>query len=61
MAHKLKSTIDSMGIRSLHDQIRAVELNAKNQEHLDLLPEIVEQVESVVRVCIQQLYVEVES
>ncbi len=31
MAHKLKSTIDSMGIRSLHDQIRAVESNAKNQ------------------------------
>jgi CheY-like chemotaxis protein len=55
MAHKLKSTIDSMGIRSLHDQIRAVEMNAKNGEHLERMPDMVRQVESVVSVCIQQL------
>jgi CheY-like chemotaxis protein/HPt (histidine-containing phosphotransfer) domain-containing protein len=55
MAHKLKSTIDSMGIRSIHDQIRAVEMNAKNQEQLERMPDMVRQVESVVSVCIQQL------
>ena len=55
MAHKLKSTIDSMGIRSLHDQIRAIEMNAKNGEHLERMPDMVRQVESVVSVCIQQL------
>src|SRR5580693_2256380 len=55
MAHKLKSTIDSMGIRTIHDQIRAVEMNAKNQEHLELMPNMVRQIESVVSVCIQQL------
>jgi CheY-like chemotaxis protein len=55
LAHKLKSTIDSMGIRTLHDPIRAIEANAKNQEHLELLPDKVSQVESVVLVCIQQL------
>ena len=60
MAHKLKSTIDSMGIRMLHDQIRVIEMNAKNQEHLDLMPDKVKQVESVVSVCIQQLRREVE-
>ena len=59
MAHKLKSTIDSMGIRSLHDQIRVVELNAKNREYLERLPDMVRQVESVVAVCIQQLRREV--
>ncbi len=59
MAHKLKSTIDSMGIRTLHDQIRTVEMNAKNREHLDHLPIMVRQVESVVSVCIQQLSREV--
>jgi HPt (histidine-containing phosphotransfer) domain-containing protein len=59
MAHKLKSTIDSMGIRSLHDQIRAIEMNAKNGEQLEHLPEMVRQVESVVSVCIQQLHREV--
>jgi CheY-like chemotaxis protein/HPt (histidine-containing phosphotransfer) domain-containing protein len=59
MAHKLKSTIDSMGIRSLHDQIRTVELNAKNREQLEKLPAMIDQVESVVAVCIQQLRKEV--
>jgi CheY-like chemotaxis protein len=59
MAHKLKSTIDSMGIHSLRDQIRAVEMNAKHQEHLERLPDMVRQVESVVSVCVQQLHREV--
>ena len=58
MAHKLKSTIDSMGIRSIHDQIRAVEMNAKNQDQLERMPDMVKQVESVVSVCIQQLHKE---
>jgi len=59
MAHKLKSTIDSMGIRTLHDHIRAVELRAKNNEQLDQLSEMVMQVESVVSACILQLRSEV--
>ena len=59
MAHKLKSTIDSMGIRSLHDQIRAVEMQAKNSDQLERMPDMVKQVESVVSVCIQQLRSEV--
>jgi CheY-like chemotaxis protein len=59
MAHKLKSTIDSMGIRNLHDQIRTVEWNAKNREQLERMPDMVRQVESVVSVCIQQLRSEI--
>jgi CheY-like chemotaxis protein len=59
MAHKLKSTIDSMGIRSLHDQIRRVELQAKKGEHLDQMPDMVKHVESVVSACIHQLRGEV--
>jgi CheY-like chemotaxis protein len=59
MAHKLKSTIDSMGIRSLHSKIRTVEHQAKNGEHLDQMPDMVGHVESVVSVCIQQLRGEV--
>jgi CheY-like chemotaxis protein len=59
MAHKLKSTIDSMGIRSLHNQIRTVELQAKNGEHLDQMTDMVRHVESVVSACIQQLRSEV--
>lgn len=48
-----------MGIRSLHDQIRKVESNAKNNENLERMPDMVGQVESVVSVCIQQLRAEV--
>ena len=59
MAHKLKSTIDSMGIRTIHDQISVSEMNAKNKDHLDHMPEMVRQVESVVSACIQQLRDEV--
>jgi HPt (histidine-containing phosphotransfer) domain-containing protein len=59
MAHKLKSTIDSMGIRSLHDQIRTVEMNAKKQDQLERMPDMVRQVESVVSVCIKQLRTEI--
>ena len=59
MAHKLKSTIDSMGIRTIHDQIRSVEMNAKNQRDLIRMPDMVRQVESVVAVCVQQLHREV--
>jgi CheY-like chemotaxis protein/HPt (histidine-containing phosphotransfer) domain-containing protein len=55
MAHKLKSTVDSMGIRSLHEQIRTVEANAKNGEQLERMPDMVKQVESVVSLCVQQL------
>jgi CheY-like chemotaxis protein/HPt (histidine-containing phosphotransfer) domain-containing protein len=61
MAHKLKSTIDSMGIRSLHDQIRNVEMRAKNLEQTEQLPEMIQQVESVVSDCIRQLREEVNA
>lgn len=60
MAHKLKSTIDSMGIRSIHDLIRSIEMQAKNHDQLDTLPEKVKEIETVVSQCIFQLQSEVE-
>jgi len=60
MSHKLKSTIDSMGIRSIHDVIRTVEMHAKNRDQLEGIPEMVKQVESVVSSCISQLQLEIE-
>jgi HPt (histidine-containing phosphotransfer) domain-containing protein len=59
MAHKLKSTIDSMGIRSLHDHIRKVEQHAKKLEHPEQMPAMVNQVANVVSMCIHQLRAEV--
>ncbi len=59
MAHKLKSTVDSMGIKAIHGDIRKVEADAKARTNLDHLPYMVKQVETVVSLCIRQLHKEV--
>jgi len=59
MAHKLKSTVDSMGIKSIHADIRKVEAQAKAREGLEALPQMVMQVEAVISLCIRQLGKEV--
>jgi len=60
MAHKLKSTVDSMGIKSIHGDIRKVEAQAKSRENLEELPQMVMQVEAVISLCIGQLRKEVK-
>ena len=55
MAHKLKSTIDSMGIDALKDDIRTIESNAKQQLETNNIPVLVEKVNEVVGQCVQQL------
>jgi CheY-like chemotaxis protein len=54
-AHKLKSTIDSMGIASLKEDIRTIEANGKNQQDTDLLPPLVQKVKEVIYSCIEAL------
>jgi HPt (histidine-containing phosphotransfer) domain-containing protein len=58
-AHKLKSTIDSMGIKSIRQEIRTVEANARQQESLQEIPALVTNIDSVIRECIGQLQTEV--
>jgi HPt (histidine-containing phosphotransfer) domain-containing protein len=55
LAHKMKSTIDSMGIARLKDVIRTIEANGKQKQNLDVIPALVSQVEEVLTECIQQL------
>lgn len=55
MAHKLKSTVDSMGIKSIHADIRLVESNAKQQKDIDQIPGLVQKIEVVIYDCIGQL------
>lgn len=38
IAHKIKPSIDLMGIEALHDVIRSIEQSGKNEENLDELP-----------------------
>ena len=59
MAHKLKSTVDSMGIKSIHHQIRLVESNAKQQKSLDEIPPLVRSIEAVISECLEQLKAEI--
>jgi hypothetical protein len=58
-AHKLKSTIDSMGIKSIRQEIREVEANAKQLESLQTIPLLVATIDTVIKECIGQLQVEV--
>ncbi len=55
IAHKLKSTIDSMGIASVKDDIRKVESTAKEQSDTGTIPAMVEKVDIVIQQCISQL------
>jgi HPt (histidine-containing phosphotransfer) domain-containing protein len=54
-AHKLKSTIDSMGIISIKEDIRIVELNAKKKESLTNVPVHIRKINDVIDACIRQL------
>jgi HPt (histidine-containing phosphotransfer) domain-containing protein len=58
-AHKLKSTIDSMGIKSIRQEIRTVEANARQKEALQDIPALVANIDAVIRECIEQLQTEV--
>jgi CheY-like chemotaxis protein len=55
LGHKMKATIDSMGIVSLKDDIRAIETNGKKGENLDKIPALVQRVVTVVETCSDQL------
>lgn len=55
LAHKLKSTIDSMGIITLKTIIRSVEANAKQKIALVEIPSLIAKVETDINTCVQQL------
>jgi PAS domain S-box-containing protein len=59
LAHKLKSTIDSMGIKSLRQEVRTVEANAKAKEALEEIPHLVATIDATIKECIGQLQAEV--
>lgn len=58
IAHKLKSTIDSMGITIIKDDIRLVESNGKNEKDTGDLPPVVKKVTDIIQLCIQQLKID---
>ncbi len=48
LAHKLKPTIDTMNIRLIKQDIRAIEINAKNKADLISLPRQIEKVKEII-------------
>ncbi|HEX6915926.1 MAG TPA: response regulator, partial [Chitinophagaceae bacterium] len=58
LAHKLKSTIDTMCISSLKDDIRVIEKNGKDQKNLESIPSLVEKTSSVISSVTAQLKAE---
>ncbi len=55
LAHKLKSTIDSMGIAELKQDIRLIENNGKSGENIDALPAIVQKLNTVMNNVMEQV------
>ena len=51
-AHKLKSTIDSMGIQALKQDIRALEGFGRKRENLALIPALVQKVVTEMNACV---------
>lgn len=54
-AHKMKSTIDSLNIVDLKQEIRTIEFSGKKLENLDTIPTIVRKVENVLQDCMDDL------
>ncbi|MGZ5254490.1 MAG: response regulator [Flavitalea sp.] len=54
-AHKMKSTIDSLSILDLKQEIRMIELSGKKLEGLDAVPETVQKIEKVLQECMDDL------
>lgn len=55
LAHKMKSTIDSMGITTLKEVIRQIEQNGKKREQTEQIPAQVQLVVTVMMACIGQV------
>ncbi len=58
LAHKIKSTIDTMSITSVKEDVRSIELNGKNQQQLHTMPALVKKVNWVVEQTALQLKAE---
>jgi len=54
-AHKMKSTIDSMGINTLKEDIRSVEANGKAKSNPDTIRLLVVKVSDVIGQCVAQI------
>ncbi|MEA3494699.1 MAG: Hpt domain-containing protein [Bacteroidota bacterium] len=55
LAHKLKASIDIIGISSLKNNIREIENNGKEETNIDKIPNLIEKLNDVINKTIVQL------
>jgi CheY-like chemotaxis protein len=55
IAHRMKSTIDSMNIKAIKGEIRQIEVNGKQQLNLEAMPALAQRVSSVLTECIESV------
>lgn len=53
--HKMKPSVDMMGVKSLHDVVRKIEYNAKNETDLDHIPALYEKLSETLAEVYRQL------
>jgi len=58
LAHKLKSTIDSMAIKTIQQDIRTIEMNAKQESAHEIIPALIEKINQTINSVIRQLQME---
>lgn len=54
-AHKIKPSMEIMGILELKEDIKIIESNAKHLQHLDDMPELIEKLNAICNVLFEQL------
>ncbi|MBL6963832.1 MAG: Hpt domain-containing protein [Bacteroidetes bacterium] len=60
LAHKLKSSIDLMGIESLKKEIRTVEIIGKDQNNLQKLDDLIPKLNRILEEVYKQMQAEIE-
>lgn len=55
LAHKLKSTIDSLNMETIQKDIRVLEMDAKNKTNVQALPSLASKVNNVIHTVASQL------
>ena len=57
-AHKLKTSIDNFSIESLISEIRLIENYANNKSNLELLPSLIQKLESELQITMSELKID---
>jgi len=60
IAHKMKPTVDFMGMQSIKEAVKTLEKNAGEQNNLNTIPELVNQITRVCLLATDELKIEIK-